>query len=120
MRNNMREIKFRAWSPKFKTMVFMSLLPTGDKTVQETYVYSETTLMQYTGLQDKNGKEIYEGDVVRVTDDVGNKDNIEMKWSSKRGNHMIGYWAGFSVLDRKSEEAEVIGNIYENPELLKS
>lgn len=91
-------------------MVFMSLLPTGDKTVQETYVYSETTLMQYTGLQDKNGKEIYEGDVLQDDKKFAGAFVVDWNtmfdhsnWNSSRGNVF-----------------EIIGNIYENPELISS
>ena len=76
-------------------------------------------LMQYTGLKDKNGVEIYEGDIVREvlweqnqTEDVLGK----VHWSE--GN--AGFWvSGRSVLTKGySEDLEVIGNIYENPDLL--
>ena len=67
-------------------------------------------LMQYTGLKDKNGKEIYEGDILKDEQFTG-----EVVWDFSglmlESNHIIyAIWRG----------CEVIGNIYENPELLKS
>ena len=67
--------------------------------------FSAVVLMQYIGLKDKNGKEIYEGDIVKNRD--GQIYEIEFKFNSFNGKYMVDFW-----------ELEVIGNIWENPELL--
>jgi hypothetical protein len=59
----MREIKFRAWDGE--KMIFPSDPDTYSKFVRGELVCPGVILMQYTGLEDKNGKEIYEGDIVR-------------------------------------------------------
>ena len=78
-------------------------------------------LMQYTGLKDKNGREIYEGDVVRKMMD-GEPDRVfeqlVMKWESEQWTEE-GFMTGFSQLWTSADQYEIIGNIYENPELTK-
>jgi len=77
------------------------------------------TLMQYTGLKDKNGKEIYEGDVVKN----GYGDNQEVtfgEWNCGECSDVYGYQ--FDAARSRENDSlilEVIGNKYENPELLK-
>lgn len=88
--------------------------------------WNEVELMQYTGLKDKNGTEIFEGDIVRwtrlsISFDLETyetrTDNLEVVWCD--------YNAGFLAQDgtllyyEDSEQYEVIGNVYENPELLE-
>lgn len=79
---------------------------------------TETILMQFTGLLDKNKEEIYEGDIVEDVSDNGMK--FEIKWSNS--------WCGYMMPEEFDEEnsysiehvrLEIIGNIYENPDLLK-
>lgn len=121
-----REIKFRAWYEKSKYMAYQG---TPDlETIQSFFHYIgiNEPLMQYTGLTDKNGKEVYEGDIVRVDDSVF-------------GNPIDGYKSGIykveycfpdcafclvqldelsAVSFNECMEYEIIGNVYENPELL--
>lgn len=102
----MREIKFRAWDGKEMTDVPVN--HSGYRLNELLEGISDNyTLMQYTGLKDKNGVEIYEGDVM----------------DSPRGNIAIVYEiaTGFFGNFRDGENPEyyeILGNIYENPELL--
>ncbi|EOO05013.1 hypothetical protein IAW_05832 [Bacillus cereus str. Schrouff] len=76
-------------------------------------VVDKKTVGQYTGLTDKNGKRIYEGDIIRFKDK--NLDSVEREEISFNDG-------GFGTEDwwlRDIGECEVIGNIYENPELLE-
>ena len=86
----------------------------------------EFDLMQFTGLKDKNGKEIYEGDIIRDGKD-GNKYNgrlgvVEYVTNNSVGHPINGFWYRNSpdeVGTIYPKNVEVIGNIYETPELLK-
>lgn len=117
----MRDIKFRAWDKKEKKMyeVFsidfdlQHLLCGQDVTLH----FDEAVLVQYTGLKDKNGKEIYEGDIIKTV-----QGNFEVKWQDRTGQWLLWKdltgWGYFQ--DRKFDIVfEVIGNVWENPNLLK-
>ena len=105
-----REIKFRVW--KNNTM-----LQVGDGVLKEIYFDENNwnedkdgVLMQYIGLKDKNGKEIYEGDI--LLDDA----KIPLKCFYDNGKFM----AGISYASQEwFSECESIGNIFENKDLLK-
>ena len=131
----MRAIKFRAWDEKNKAMVSLSLLGLCSKYSNDLTVYGvensddnvayarrdNVPVMQYTGLLDKNGVEIYEGDIDHMTSDEDDLDTIlEIKYKG------AGYyvpdldWDYTPSLDHPQFIHEVIGNIYENPELLEA
>ena len=75
--------------------------------------------MQYTGLKDKTGKEIYEGDLVKWTDELGENPNIfKVAYETAQwvivpiSDPVLGWYIG-------EKELEIIGNVYENPELVQ-
>lgn len=77
---------------------------------------SESAVMQYTGLKDKNGNEIYEGDIVKCLDGSG----LHIIRFDKENAAFIPFAAlNNSPYGIRGEESIIIGNIYENPKLLK-
>lgn len=84
---------------------------------------AEVKLMQFTGLHDKNGKEIYEGDIVYLYHESYDEPHKQVvEWHKNGGGYYAEDDFGYDYLPPLSEddfELEIIGNIYENPELLK-
>lgn len=102
----MREIKFRAWDNEDKDMLLTPDIYLCQETAEARERY---TLMQYTGLKDKNSKEIYEGDIVRLF----NYSQLQVvEWTPYPE-----VWSCFNYYSEPSYY-EVIGNIYEHPDLL--
>lgn len=128
----MREIKFRAWDKEKQRMCrVINISPNDDGTAAVVTLFANGIeasivgenyprrfeLMQYTGLKDKNGEEIYEGDIVKFHD-------TDPRWSIRQVVWIDG--AGFGLEPRsafdlftKEDQIEVIGNIYENADLLE-
>lgn len=113
----MREIKFRAWDKRLNYMIEPFRL---QNLTFEFVSHPDNIFLQYTGLRDKNGVGIYEGDIlrwyIRGEEEVG-----EVRWQHD-GWGIEGFWAPWQDNPEApfSEDMplEVIGNIWENPELL--
>ena len=119
----MREIKFRFLMEDgtVTTEYYLKELIDSDKYIDIECEWNSKIKqeLQYTGLKDKNGVEIYEGDVVRLGEMHRTKDesNIGQIIWTKYQYAMDG--DGFSLLLCNTKDVEVIGNIYENKELLE-
>ena len=139
----MREIKFRAWDKEeerirdWKNLLAIGYGPNKimDSEIDDS-IFNDTDLelMQFTGLKDRNGKEIFEGDI------LSNKTNYApykcvMVWSDELGScgccydhcDSVGFVGkilpgtsyNYSTLASEYDKMEIIGNIYETPELLR-
>ena len=129
----MREIKFRVWSVLATRMINWENifhLPAWE-IFPGTPEQRPFNVMQYTGLKDKNGVEIYEGDILELRVNPFNKKRDLFQVVFKDGgfrdewNNYIGQYLPPDIRNRQggrvrlNEACEIIGNIYENPELLK-
>lgn len=104
----MRPIKFRAWDNDIM-LTWQGILNAG---IELFLNDKDSLLMQFTGLLDKNGKEIYDGDVVkRLNQDYLRERNRIVEWTNNQGRN------GWNI--GRGDLWEIIGNIYENSDLMK-
>lgn len=126
----MREIKFKGFNPKseYRDEAEMSEPFRVGSALSER---GWDVLLQFTGLYDKNGKEIYEGDIVRVRH-CDEYDNVfytgvmawQNEWVLMVDNEPLQVWDDglhnwYGIINLIDEYTEVIGNVHQNPELLK-
>jgi len=123
-----REIKFRAWDKVMNEMFYDSELSNGDLLVihmdgrlelsdDDTYKVGDFELMQFTGLKDKNGKEIYEGDIF-VSRGLC---TAVVEWEKE--GRFLGFTIGGErkiIYINREPKVEIIGNCFENPELMEA
>lgn len=122
--------KFRAWNASVKRMTYFGLPPviTGDwedkmgmffKASDDVFLSSYSDPMQFTGLHDKNGKDIYEGDVV----ENGLSGTWVVQPLEQGAFSLLGVCQKYRdcnyLISALNSECEVIGNIHENPEMLE-
>lgn len=146
----MKEIKFRAWDKNQKWMFYPSSISwkdgklwvcnsRGENRLEYELINPNAELMQYTGLKDKNGKEIYEGDIVKYRTfrdallDELNEDTdpgialvpelvfVEVKQTSAGWSPFVSLSHGDESINLSSRKGiEIVGNIYENKELINN
>ncbi len=122
-----RELKFRAWHKEYKKMIYQEhgicnffgdTSPVSDYGDDE--ISEECEIMQFTGLKDKEGNEIYEGDIIEFADHLHKAVVVYDK-------KFAAYLFESNNLEKKNnpdtamhwhDDLKIIGNIYENPELI--
>ena len=134
----MRPIEFRAWDKACEVMLMPEehnkwiMYPNGCSAIDGVWVTGDLELMQFTGLHDKNGVKIFEGDIVKSLVLYFNG-NFDAEYELI-GKVIFTKWSTFSIEVPKNEQIfqfyetshlhepclEVIGNIHENPELLEA
>lgn len=139
-----REIKFRAWDNINKEMIFRFAINSQTQEISQIrYPYkrdmsklricdNDWKIMQSTNLKDKNGKEIYEGDIIEIIDNEYKKTYVKCvvgwqvdSYKCFKNIDMTDKWDNGDSYEDWSDDVDwgdttIIGNIYENPKLLKS
>jgi hypothetical protein len=123
--------RYRAWMKSLKWMCdvtnisfdskFVDICQQGDteRYTEMSVEFDEITLMQSTGLFDRNGKEIFEGDIVKMSKDVYSEPTYYEVVRHRGGAYRLESKQHGCELWLRHTDCEVVGNIYENPELLE-
>lgn len=122
----MREIKFRFWNVGNKRWVNPSEIEFAYQDVNNESVgipfhlfQEEIIYQQYTGLIDKNGREIYEGDILKIEWRIDSIDS-DYYYDDVTFSKNLGMWLPHAVLTTDDIPCEIIGNIFENPDLMET
>lgn len=131
----MREIGYRAWLKEEKRYVYPKLILNDfgsvvevayndidiftDELIEHRLIIEDVVLEQATGLRDKNGKKIYEGDVVKMPDWRVSPKYEKVRFSKLSCGFEPFVNGCFDCMAPDGEEVEVVGDIHRNPELLK-
>lgn len=131
----MRDIRYRAWLKEEKKYVFptMILVDFGTVTgiaytdvdgithqlIERRLIIEDVVLEQSTGLRDKNGKEIYEGDIVKMPDWWVESKHEKVRFAKLSCGFEPFVNGCFECMSPVGEEVEVVGNIHENKDLLE-
>lgn len=119
--------RYRAWDKEFKEMVQVDALVFEEQIIKATYKNGNVVkedlknyvLMQSTGLTDKNGKEIFEGDVVKMAKNVYSEPTCYEVVRHRGGAYRLDSKQYGCELWLRHTDCEIAGNIYKNPELLE-
>lgn len=121
-----KELHFRAWDDKKKMWVGSVYLSLDGKLISQIVETENIVIEQYTGLDDKYGKEIYEGDIIEVetaTFEETEVSRYEVYWNEDMLDDSLRLIRGIDyddcVAELSTSAVRVIGNIHENTELLK-
>ena len=121
-----REIKFRAWSKATEKMMDWDFIKSHGN-LNKLLCLGHVKVMQFTGLTDKNGKEIYEGDIIRLRTNFLKNAKKEEPEDYSEHIYTVTFFDGMFALCRglpfnngfvTGGVIEIIGNVFENPELL--
>ena len=122
----MREIKFRAWLKEHKSMIDVMEIDIDNQTIFYYWFgdhdghfenFNKIDLMEYTGLKDKNNKEIYEGDIV-----IHHNKMHKIIFNAEEARFVLRddeFELEIPFTNNNNKRMEVVGNIYENSELIK-
>jgi len=122
----MREVKFRVWNKEKKRMITKGVFKVLDAIENGKLDRDKFEILQYTGLRDCDRKEIYEGDIVKVIEEDGTEHIHYVEYKADKTEYPA--FDLYPEIDVEfntlqfyviNKQIEVIGNIYENPELLE-